>query len=306
MDKLSEAKKFLEKIGMPAKQQSDICCYSLLALAGIKPCDNWKKASQNWIRIHDVIDFTKKHYKKTYAENTRETIRKTCMHSFREAAIIEDSGTATNSPKYQYRLTDEALSLIQEYRSSLFEESLNLFLKKHKSLIEKYSNKRKMALLPVSVNGKNFNFSLGKHNQLQKEIIENFAPRFAPGCSCLYIGDTEKKDLFKDEQAMENLGFYITLHDKMPDIVLYRKDKKWIYFIEAVTSVGAMTAQRLLEINKMTEKVNNGKIFITAFPDRTTFKKFISELAWETEVWIAEEPDHLIHLNGDKFLGPRQ
>ena len=305
MDKLSEAKKFLKIIGMPVRQQSDICCYSLLALAGIKPCDKWKNASQDWIRIHDVIDFTKKYYKKTYAENTRETIRKTCMHAFREAAIIEDSGTATNSPKYQYRLTDEALSLIRKYTSDFFKDSLNLFLKEHKSLIEKYSSKKKMDLLPVSVNGKDLNFSPGKHNQLQKEIIENFAPRFAPNCTCLYVGDTTKKDLLKDVKTMSELGFCITLHDKMPDIVLYRKDKNWIYFIEAVTSVGAMTPQRLLEINKMTESVSSGKIFVTAFPDRKTYKGFISEIAWETEVWIAKEPDHLIHLNGDKFLGPR-
>ena len=26
--------------------------------------------------------------------------------------------------------------------------------------------------------------------------------------------------------------------------------------------------------------------------------------AEQTEVWIAENPDHLIHYNGEKFLGP--
>ena len=26
---------------------------------------------------------------------------------------------------------------------------------------------------------------------------------------------------------------------------------------------------------------------------------------WDTEVWIAELPEHMIHLNGDQFMGPR-
>lgn len=92
----------------------------------------------------------------------------------------------------------------------------------------------------------------------------------------------------------------------MPDIVLYRPDKDWIYFIEAVTSVGPMSPQRLIEINDMTKNVKSGKIFVTAFPDNDTYKKFVSDLAWETEVWISEYPDHMIHLNGDKFFGPRE
>lgn len=91
----------------------------------------------------------------------------------------------------------------------------------------------------------------------------------------------------------------------MPDVVLYIPSKNWIYFIEAVTSVGPMSAQRVVEIDEMTKNVNAGKIYVTAFPDLKTFKKFSDSLAWETEVWIADLPDHMIHMNGDKFLGPR-
>lgn len=144
-----------------------------------------------------------------------------------------------------------------------------------------------------------------KHNLLQKAIIEEFAPRFAPGAECLYVGDTAEKDLVKNEAKLKELGFEITLHDKMPDVVLYSPDKDWIYFIEAVTSVGPMNPKRIGEISEMTKDVQSGKIFATAFLDFATFKKFSQDLAWETEVWIADMPDHMIHLNGDKFLGPR-
>lgn len=77
-------------------------------------------------------------------------------------------------------------------------------------------------------------------------------------------------------------------------------------FIEAVDSVGPMTPERVLDINRMTSNVSCGKIFVTAFLDFKKYKRFSEKIAWDTEVWIAEIPDHMIHLNGDKFLGPRK
>jgi len=121
----------------------------------------------------------------------------------------------------------------------------------------------------------------------------------------LYVGDTTEKDLVKNIDKLTEIGFEITLHDKMPDVVLYREDKNWIYFVESVTSVGPMDPKRILEITEMTQGVKAGKIFVTAFLDFKTYKKFSEALAWDTEVWIAELPEHMIHLNGDKFLGPR-
>ena len=115
----------------------------------------------------------------------------------------------------------------------------------------------------------------------------------------------ELKDLVKNEGKLSELGFTITLHDKMPDVVLYLEEKNWLYFIESVTSVGPMEPKRIKEIEEMTTGVTAGKIYVTAFLDFKTFKKFSEMLAWETEVWIADIPDHMIHLDGDKFLGPR-
>lgn len=175
----------------------------------------------------------------------------------------------------------------------------------HPSLVETYASKREMIMMPVKINGQDFSFSPGKHNELQKAIIEEFAPRFAPDSECLYVGDTIEKDLVKNVEKLTKLGFEITLHDKMPDVVLYREDKDWLYFVESVTSVGPMDPKRILEITEMTKDVTAGKIFVTAFLDFKTYKKFSEKLAWETEVWIAEMPEHMIHLDGDKFLGPR-
>lgn len=197
------------------------------------------------------------------------------------------------------------MRLISQIQTQELEKSISRFLEYHEKLIDIYASKKKMTMMPVRINGADFSFSAGKHNELQKAIIEEFAPRFAPNAECLYVGDTIKKDLVKNVRKLETLGFEITLHDKMPDVVLYREDKNWIYFIESVTSVGPMDPKRILEIEDMTKDVIAGKIFVTAFLDFKTYKKFSEALAWETEVWIAEMPEHMIHLNGDKFLGPR-
>lgn len=306
MSKLEEAKNILNELKVPPKQQSDLCGYVILAMADIKKNDEWTNATNKWIRIHDVIAFIREFYEVSYAENSRETFRKQAMHHFRNAAFIEDNGKATNSPNYRYRLTDEMLLLVKTFQSNLWKEQKSNFLKSHQNLIDLYSSKKAVRKMPVKINGDDFTFSPGKHNQLQKFIIEEFAPRFAENSECLYVGDTIQKDLVKNEKKLKELGFEITLHDKMPDVVLYSEDKNWIYFIESVTSVGAMDPKRIKEIEEMTENISAGKIYVTAFLDFKTFKKFSESLAWETEVWIADMPDHMIHLNGDKFLGPRK
>lgn len=305
MSKIEEARNILKELQVPVKQQSDICCYTLLAMANIKKRDKWIEATNQWIRIHDVIYYTKEVYGTAYAENSRETFRKQAMHHFRNAAFIEDNGKATNSPDYRYRLTDEMLAVIKSFGTDRWNNMVATFLRNHEALISQYAAKREIHKIPVKINGADFTFSTGKHNQLQKAIIEEFAPRFAPYSECLYVGDTIEKDLVKNEDKLRELGFEITLHDKMPDVVLYSEEKNWLYFIESVTSVGPMDPKRIKEIEEMTACVKAGKIYVTAFLDFKTFKQFSETLAWETEVWIADMPDHMIHLNGDKFIGPR-
>lgn len=303
MDKIEQIRKLLKDIGLPRYQQSNICALTILGMANLKEDSLWAKATNKWIRIHDIIAFVNENYNKSYAENSRETFRKQAIHHFRTAAIVEDNGKATNSPNYRYRITKDFLKVIRKIDVS--KKPIEVFVKNHQSLMEIYASKKKMTKMPVKINGIDLTFSSGKHNQLQKAIIEEFTPRFAPNAECLYVGDTIQKDLVKNEESLKKLGFAITLHDKMPDVVLYRADKDWIYFIEAVTSVGPMDPKRIQEITEMTNEVKSGKIFVTAFLDFKTYKKFSEHIAWETEIWLAEMPDHMIHMNGDKFLGPR-
>lgn len=303
MSNVEKIRKILVALGVPEKQRNDLCCYVLLVMAKIYPESKWENAKNEWVRIHDMMSFINMFYRDSpYAENTRETVRKNALHHFRTAAFVEDNGEATNSPNYRYRLTAEFLDVL---RNKGAEEFVKAFLRKHESLKNIYASKKDKQKHDLSVNGLQLTLSPGKHNKLQKSIIEDFAPRFAPGSKCLYVGDTTEKDLVKDVDALKKLGFTITLHDKMPDVVLYDEKRDWLYFVEAVTSVGPMDPKRLVELGDLTKNVKAGKIFVTAFLDFRTYKKFAADLAWDTEVWIADMPEHMIHLNGDKFLGPR-
>lgn len=302
MSKINDAREILSSVGVPERQKNDLCCYTLLAMAGIGENDLWSSALNEWIRIHGIIAFIREKYGISYAENSRETIRKQALHHFRNAAVIEDNGRATNSPNYCYRITLEMLKLIQSFGCADWEKEKLCFLSRHKSLAELYKSKREIKKIPVKINGAEFMFSHGSHNMLQKLVLEEFAPRFVPVSECLYIGDTAKKDLMKNDKRLAMLGFNVNVHDKMPDIILYDEKINTLFFIECVTSVGPVTQERIIEIEAMTENVRTRKVYITAFPDFRTFKRFAELIAWETEIWIAENPGHMIHMNGKKFL----
>lgn len=309
MRNVATIRKTLAALGVPKAQMTDICCFSLLSLAGIGKNDSFRSAMSGWMRIHDIIAFTNANYraKRTaYAENSRETFRKQAMHHFRNAAFVEDNGKATNSPDYRYRVTDEMLEVLKACGTKALKGRVEAFLEGHETLKSLHASKRILRKIPVSVNGGRLQLTSGSHNELQKKIIEDFAARFAPASRCLYVGDTADKILVMDEDGLSKIGIEVTAHDKMPDVILYRPDRGWVYFVEAVTSVGPMSPERVLDIQRMCKGKDVGFVYVTAFENFAVFRRFVDKLAWDTEVWIADAPDHMIHLNGDRFMGPRK
>ena len=306
MNRVEEARDFLTQIGVPKNLRKDMCCYILVALADMAIKSSWQEANNPWMRIHDIISYLETHGIKSYAENSRETVRKTGLRPLRDLAIVEDNGQTTHSGNFSYRLTNEVLDLLHSYQTSEWETALKYYLKYNGALVHSYQSKKELQKMPVRVNGQDLRFSPGKHNQLQKQILEVFAPRFAkPSFECLYVGDSTDRYMYKNDKLLYELGFDITL-DVLPDLVLYVPEKKWLFFVECVTTVGPMDQRRVEDIEKMTQGVDAGNIYVTAFQDFTTYKKFSQVLAWDTEVWIADAPEHMIHLNGDNFMGPRK
>lgn len=308
MNKLDEAKEILVAFGLPPKQQNERSARVLLSLADVKPDTPWKDATNTPIRVHDIIEFIAQHYDFRYAENSRETIRRQSIHQFEQAGIVvrnpDDPQRPTNSGLTVYALTSEALAVIRTFGKRTWKKSLKHFLANVDSLVERYRKERSFHLISVSIRGKEFTLSPGNHNALQRAIVETFAPRFAPDSVLLYVGDTAQKHLYLDEDYCRQLKIDITQHDKLPDIMLYQAERNWLYLIEAVTSHGPVSSKRIIELHEMLKHSSVIPIFVSAFPDFRTFTKYASEIAWETEVWVAENSDHMIHFNGEKFLRP--
>lgn len=202
--KIEETREFLQTIGMPKAQQADICCYVILAMAGIKPDMSWSEATNEWIRIHDIIQFVNTFYGMSYAENSRETFRKQALHRFRTAALIEDNGKATNSPNYRYRLTEETIKILRTMETPAWKESIKRFLCYHEKLIDLYASKKKMTMMPVNINGEKHRLVLhgGSHNEerVKSMVSDDFFD---------YISSEEKI-----RTAKEILVFLYTLDDQ--------------------------------------------------------------------------------------------
>lgn len=299
----------LKSLGLPKAQQNERSALTLLALLNLTPDRAWDQAENPLIGITPIMDWIKEFYQKNYAPNTRETIRRQTMHQFLQAGIVEINPDAPkrpiNSPKTVYRIVTPTLSLIKLYDSDSWNHFLELYLSDRKSLTEQYAREREQLKIPLQIaNGTTLQLSPGEHSGLIKDIVMEFGPRYAPGSKVVYLGDTGEKMGFIDHDLLMSLNIDIDMHGKMPDVILYLEDKEWLLLIEAVTSHGPVDAKRHEELTVLFGSSSAGLVFVTAFPTRSVMSRYLSEIAWETEVWIAEAPSHLIHFNGERFLGP--
>lgn len=310
MSKVENCQKILTVLGLPPAQCTRIAAYTLLALADLKKSTSWTAARRRSLRIHDILAFTKREYGKTYAENTRETIRRQVLHQLEQAYVVnrnpDDPTLPTNSPRTHYAMSEPALRVLKSFGTRNLEKEAQKFLLEQGSLLKVYQAGRARVMVPVELpSGARIKLSPGSHNKLQAAVISQFAPRFAPGAQVLYFGDAAKKTLHLDADSLKRLGITLTQHDKLPDVVLFLRSKGWLYLIEAVTSHGPVSHKRKRELESFFRKCRVPRVYVSAFPNISEFKRHIHEIAWETEVWIADMPDHLIHFNGDRFLGPR-
>lgn len=307
--KISDAIDILGQFGLSHAQINERTAYCLLALLNMAPNKTWHEAESPLVGITPIMDYAREYYGRDYAPNTRETFRRFSMHQLVQAGIAlynpDKPDRPTNSPKAVYQISPAAIEVIKTYGAREWTGKLAEFKSSAQTLVAKYAKERLMDMIPVKVhNGLQITLSPGEHNKLIRAIIEDMAPRFLPGVTLVFVSDTGEKWAFFDSQLALRLGFNVGKHGKMPDVIFWHEEKNWLIFVESATSHGPVDSKRYIELTELFAPLSVDMVFISAFPDKRTFVRYAQDVAWETEVWIADNPSHMVHFNGDKFLGP--
>ena len=308
-EKIEQATEILKVLGLPREVTNSRSALTLLALVDIKPIGSWDELGRPLMGITPIMEFCREHYQRDYAPNTRETFRRNTMHQFVEAGIAlynpDDPDRAVNSPLACYQISEDVVELLRSFGAESWDASVERYKQRHDSLTEIWRQERRMRMIHVQLEpGTTINLTPGDHSELINNVIAEFAPRFAPNAEVVYIGDTGNKAAYFSSQILDEIGVSVNLRGKTPDAIFYYRERNWLMLVEAVSSHGPVNPKRHAELADIFDASTAGIVYVTAFPNRSVMARFLSDISWETEVWCADAPSHLIHFDGDSFLGP--
>lgn len=303
----------IELVGVPIEELTDRrkekIAVSVLSCGNVKHALNEAKSIDEGYMLGTkaIIDYQNEHFAENRSRGSYDYVKRDDLDLLIAADIVINSSTiqqqSTNNPKRGYGLSVDFVRLLHSYKTLQWEAELSRYMTNHPSLSAELSQKREFERIPVILpSGVEYKLSAGGHNELQKAIVEEFLPIFGMGAEVLYLGDTDNRFLHRDDEALKALNFFTLEHEELPDIVAYSKEKNVVFLIEAFHSRGAMSLMRIRKLKEQLKDCTAHIVFITAFETRDAFWLYGKEVAWETEVWIAESPDHMIHMNGYKFL----
>lgn len=299
----------LVDLGMDAERSNERSALTMLALAHLNEETPWTAATNDMYTTREIMDWIRDELGQDYKPNTRETFRRFTLHQFMQGGVVEynadDPRRPTNSPKNNYRISPLAFNVIRAIDSPEYSEALDCFRERVTYWTEYIEERRDMARIPVTLpDGDQLTLSAGGQNTLIKAMVEEFCPRFVPGGEVLFIDDTDKALRDKAAPMLRELNVTIPTHGKAPDLIVFNHEKSWLFLMEACSSHGPIDVTRKREIASLFGQARCPLVLVSCFPDRATMRKYLSDLAWETEAWCADSPDHMIHLDGERFLGP--
>ena len=307
--RLRDAMAILESLGFPVRQRNEVAANTLLALAGLGPRNKWGQAECPLMGITPIIEFIAAKHGVRYAPNTRETVRDEAVKHFVEYGLLlrnpDQPDRPVNSGKTVYQIEPQALILLRAYGAKEWPSLLANYLEGRSGILKELQRGRSLARIPVTLpGGIKLTLSPGGQNPLMRQIVHEFCSRFAPAGEVLYLGDAEDKFVHLATGALGELGVRLSSAAKIPDVMVYDKTRNWLLLIEAVTSAGPVDGKRRKELKALFAGCSAGLVFVTCFETRKAMQGFLSQIAWESEVWIADDPEHLIHFNGERYLGP--
>jgi type II restriction enzyme len=307
--RVAEAQRALALLNFDRERTNERSALVLLALLELRPSTPWAKAGNPRLRTVELMAWLRDRYGRDYKPNTRETIRRQTLHQFIEAGLVllnpDAPDRPVNSPNSCYQVAPRALELLSAFGTKSFDRELVAYLSEAPGLRAQFERARLQRQIPVTLPGGGaIALTPGGQNQLLKEAIQEFCPRFTPGAQVLYVGDAGRQDAIFEEKILGSLGVTLDKHGKLPDLIVYLTDREWLVLIEAAASHGPVDGKRRNELERLFEGTSAGLVYVSCFPSRDEMRKYLGEIAWETEVWCADNPSHLIHFNGERFLGP--
>ena len=299
---LDEAASILAAINMPAQLRNPRCVMTLAACAGLSNEGDWKHTSENYKGTHEIIEFINEHFPNKasldtqgYRENSRETFRDETLKKWISAGIMEDKpGLPTNSKDNAYRFTSQFAALLRSYGTKNWDDVLQAYRKTHVSYTDILKQAKELQRgYDINFDDYEINLKQTAHNKLQIAVLKKFVPNFTKNAVLLYMADAKERKGKGREDLRKKLG-----------IDVFDKSRKRILFIEAYNSTGAFTVDRVNSIKGLCHCPPETEVaFITAFWDMKTALREFTKIAWDTDIWIVEDETHMIHKNGDKFLG---
>jgi type II restriction enzyme len=308
-ERIAQAREVLVALDFDQDRSNDRSARTLLAMLGLTAETPWSEASAPILGTRAIMDWIRDQLGHEYAPNSRETIRRFTLHQFVAAALVVENpdvpARPINSPRWCYQISIRALELLRTVDEPGFEERVQAYLAVVPGLCEQYAKARELNRIPVTLpSGEELTLSPGGQNVLLKQIVEDFCSLFTPGGIVLYVGDADEKYAVYHEAELTQLGVIVTQRGKMPDLVVYMPGRNWLVLLEAASSHGPVDATRHAELETLFSEATAGLVYVSCFPSREDMRRYVSLIAWETDVWCADNPTHLIHFNGQRFLGP--
>lgn len=293
----------LERLNFPKRhisEQTAICIMALADKTERTGLLSGHRSLSDGARIHDILNFARDVIKKRVAENTRESYRKTSLAPMMSFGVIVRHQLSPRDPNTYYRLHPDFARILSESDNKERDKLISGFQAQHK--IKERAVKSELLKGNVLIeigDKKTFSLSPGAHSLLEKSIVEIFGHAFLRDPQVVYLGDANPKRSYQNRIVMRRLNFPINIALPLPDVILFSAEESRLVIVEAVSTSGPVNSIRLEQLQKFTKgprKLGYRISYISAFPSRSIFRKFVEEIAWGSSVWIENEPHNIVHF----------
>mgnify|MGYP002703374184 CR=1 FL=1 len=313
---IREALFIIDQLGVPLEgltgREKEKIAMAFLAAGDVRSSKGWAKvktANTGYsLTTKQFINFYNEYLDENMSKGSYDYVLREGLKKLLIGGIVDRSKPESNlsDSTRGYRISAEYGRIIAKFGQKDWEKQVEIFNRTHKTYTERMDQTRDLPKISVTLpDGSEFQLKDGEHNLIQQQIITEFLPRFGNGALLLYCGDSDNKyGVINEKEKLDMLGIKDFSQGKLPDIIAYSEQKDWIYLIEAYHTSNPITPERKFELEEMLGDAADKCIFVTAFESENAYRGCPEELAWETEVWIATNPDHMIHRNGFRFMGP--